>query len=136
MLEPLRLKAYLFAMKLRVLDNTLRFRLSQSEVARLIEGNTIRASVVFPGSNALHYAIAVNADDAAATASFDQAHITIGMPCSHVATFSSDDVVTLNATVGTPSSLLEIKIEKDFQCLAPRDEDESDLYAHPKSSAC
>ena len=28
---------------------------------------------------------------------------------------------------------LRILIEKDFQCLAPRDEDESDMFPHPNA---
>ena len=28
---------------------------------------------------------------------------------------------------------VKVLVEKDWQCLAPRDEDESDAYPHPKS---
>ncbi|MEO0574015.1 MAG: hypothetical protein AAF004_01040 [Pseudomonadota bacterium] len=123
-------------MKLRVLNNTLRFRLSQSEVVRFIAGQRIQSSVVFPGSGVLHYSIVANVDNAPATALFDQDGIAIVMPGEAVATFADDDVITIDASIGSDDRSLVIKIEKDFQCLVPRGEDESDLYVHPRSNVC
>ncbi len=61
-------------------------------------------------------------------ADFDGDSIVIKSPESYVQKWNTDDRVGFDGydTIG-----LYILIEKDFQCLTHRNEDESDLYPNP-----
>lgn len=120
-------------MKLRILNNTLRFRLSRTEVDAFVAGTKIAADVRFPASNALHYEIDTGRDVTATSAHFKDDCITINVPSGLAEGLASDDTVTIDTQAGTGTEALRIRIEKDFQCLAPRDEDESDLFTHPNA---
>ena len=63
---------------------------------------------------------------------------------NHVATLEADGVASLHyrdsgtlfvesATLASNGGDVRILIEKDWQCLAPRDEDESDAFPHPRA---
>ena len=50
-----------------------------------------------------------------------------GLPESMALDWCNTDRVGIEGTAGE----VRVLVEKDWQCLAPRDEDESDAYAHP-----
>ena len=122
-------------MKLRIRDNSLRFRLAQGEVETLRERGAVRGRSEFPGAVYFSYAVEARAGSAGATAVFERDGVYVRVPKVDISRWSLGDEVSLSYDVETDSGgSLRVLVEKDFACLTPRtDEDESDLYPHPKA---
>ncbi|HEY1960731.1 MAG TPA: hypothetical protein VGH28_34200 [Polyangiaceae bacterium] len=116
-------------MKLRIRGNSIRLRLGQTEVATLREGGVIEESVAFAGG-ALVYAIE-RRDVPAIAASFDGKRIAVAVPNPIALDFCDGDRVGFEGASGA----VRVLVEKDWQCLAPRGEDESDAYPHPEGGS-
>jgi hypothetical protein len=118
-------------MKLRILGDSLRLRLRQSEVAAIGAGQSVVEQTRFPGA-VLTYRLEVT-DDEHITADFDGGNVTVRLPKDDAATWASTDQVSLLGENGD----LTVLLEKDFQCLSPGhhrpDEDDEDTYPHPEA---
>jgi hypothetical protein len=124
-------------MKLRVRENTLRFRLGRSEVETFDRTGTIGDTVRFGlGKNDFGYLLE-KTPDGNFSASFGDGTIVVRVPASDANRWASTDEVSLAGTfLADGQTELRILIEKDFVCLnAHNDEDQSDRYPHPKGDA-
>lgn len=121
-------------MKLRILDNSLRLRLSQAEVAQLADAQEVLAMIQFPAGNALPYRIQPSTSAEEISLRYDQDGITVAIPVAQVQEWANSEVVGIAATnLLENNDTVRILIEKDFQCLTTRaHEDESGLFPHPK----
>lgn len=113
-------------MKLRIRGNSIRLRLGRDEVAALRERGLVEESTAFAGGR-LVYAIE-RRDLPAIAASFDGRRIAVLVPNAVAFDFCDSERVGFDGTAGE----LRVLVEKDWQCLAPRDEDESNAYPHPR----
>ncbi|MBX7053950.1 MAG: hypothetical protein K1X36_03265 [Pyrinomonadaceae bacterium] len=124
-------------MKLRIRENTLRFRLGRSEVKTFDQTGTIGDIVRFGlGKNDFGYLLK-KTPDSNFSASFADGIITALVPASDANSWARSDEVSLAGTfLADEQTELRILIEKDFVCLnAHNDEDQSDRYPHPKGDA-
>jgi hypothetical protein len=107
-------------MKLRLHDNSLRLRLSQSEVERLHDTGKVEEVVVFAPGKQLGYTLETGSTEIAAT--LDNSRIVVTLPAAVAAEWIESDQTGIEASIGA----LRLLIEKDFQCLhrepAPGDE--------------
>ena len=115
-------------MKLRIKGNTIRFRLTQSEVAQLGSGASLRDTTEFAPSQPLIWLLEPAQSISAMEAGFRDRTISVRLPQSDVRTWAETDTVGLYGQSGA----LEISIEKDFRCLT-RDEspEEADAFPNP-----
>jgi hypothetical protein len=119
--------------KLRIVDDSLRLRLTRSEVALIERGLTVASRTHFPGGPMLTYSLAV-ADVTRISASFDAAAIEVTLPRSDALPWAAGNDVSLHGEQPLEDGVLRILVEKDFTCVEPRDgEDQADLYPNPKS---
>ena len=119
-------------MKLRVRDNSLRFRLAKSEIAKLHEDGRVEASTQFPGGVQLQYAVVLSRSAQEMTASFEEGVLQVELPEGPAIQWALSDEISLQGEASLDEGGLSILVEKDFACLTPREgEDESDLYPHP-----
>jgi hypothetical protein len=114
-------------MKLRIQGNSLRFRLTRSEVARLYEDGTIAETTHFGVGHSLTYRLRKAGAGTGVRAELADGVITVSAPASAVDSWATSDEVGIAARDG----VLRIAIEKDFRCLTRREEDEVDAYPHP-----
>jgi len=124
-------------MKLRIRENTLRFRLGRSEVETFDQTGAIGDNVRFGlGKNDFGYVLE-KTPDSSVSASFADGIIVVRVPASDANTWASSDEVSLAGTyLADEHTEIRILIEKDFVCLnAHNDEDQSDRYPHPKGDA-
>lgn len=113
-------------MKLRIRGDSLRLRLTRSEVRALRETGSVIETIHF-GPSALHYELR-SAEVDAPIAEFDGSQVVVSLPRARANAWADGDEVGIAATQGG----LALLIEKDFQCLAPRKgEDDSDTFPHP-----
>ncbi len=127
-------------MKLRIRSNSLRFRLTQGEVANLLAEGKLSESVYFSpaSSDKLTYSLEISPNALQVFASFQDAEVNIKIPVAEASQWANTSQVGIEDTqfVGTETDL-RILIEKDFRCLQPRmEEDESDNFPHPDDSVC
>jgi hypothetical protein len=120
-------------MKLRIQGNSLRFRLTRSEVARLSEDGLIAETTHFGVGHSLTYRLRKEASTGEADVRAELANgvITVSAPAAEVDKWATSDEVGIAARDG----ILRIAIEKDFRCLIRRVEDEIDAYPHPVEQA-
>ena len=115
-------------MKLRLQGNSLRLRLTHSEVTHLCEAGTVEESVDFGLGTVLIYRIQSRGVTAPLHAVFCRDSVTVRVPAEPVAVWAAADEVGLYGQQGP----LKIAVEKDFRCLTARpDEEQSDAYPNP-----
>jgi hypothetical protein len=118
--------------KLRIVDNTVRLRLTRSEVALIERGLAVESRTHFPGG-ALTYTLTV-ADAPRMSARFTAGCIQITLPRAAALPWAGGDEISLRGEQAVDHGVLQILVEKDFTCVEPREgEDQSDLYRNPKS---
>lgn len=127
-------------MKLRILGNSLRFRLGRSEVEAFGRTGSISERVRFGSSieNDLRYELKI-VEGSEFVGNFENGAITVGVPRSAVDEWVGSEEVSISGKQRLDQETsLKFLIEKDFVCLsAHNDEDQSDRYPHPKGpDAC
>jgi hypothetical protein len=114
--------------------NSIRLRLTRSEVDRVRREGSVSASVSFPGGAALEYALESTRSSEKTGARFAANRIIVSVPEAVIREWAASTQVSINGheTLGTHDTLA-ILVEKDFECLTPREgEDESDMFPHPQ----
>lgn len=117
-------------MKIRIKGNTLRYRLSKTDINTLTTNSYIEESINF-GQNRLVYAMQSKAEGNL-SASFENNKITLYMPQEMINEWSKTNRIGFEHT----DNELYILAEKDFQCLDNVNEDQSDNYPNPKGDVC
>lgn len=120
-------------MKLRIRDNSIRLRLTQTEVTTIRDQGLLRSAVAFPGGASFKYTLESSPATVAATAEYEGDQLLVKLPESAVREWADSEQVGIAAVQAIDNDAsLSILVEKDFVCLSPRDgEDESDMFDHP-----
>jgi len=128
-----------FSMKIRMSGNSIRLRLSQSEVAKFHETGKVSERISFGSQpDDILTCQLERTDQSGMSATIDGNHIRV-----LVSSALSDTWATSEQEVGMEHLLrfpandghLRILVEKDFKCLADRpEEDESDNFPNPNLS--
>ena len=121
-------KAKLNEMKIRIKDNSLRYRITRPEVDALWENGLVEARTAFTGRT-LVYAIQATTEETL-SAIFEDDRIVLHMPANMIRELYATDRVGFEDT-GGPVRLL---VEKDFVCIDNTMEDQSDNYPNPSLS--
>jgi hypothetical protein len=115
-------------MKMRIKGNSLRLRLTRSEVARLGAGEPIEELSEFSPGQVLRYRIQPGEGTGEIRASFESGVALVMVPPNQLHQWTSSSEVGIYGMAG----LLEIAIEKDFRCLTrPEERFDPDVYPHP-----
>lgn len=119
-------------MKIRILNSSIRLRLTQTEVEELGRGEKIVGEVNFPDGKLWKYILETAKIDDVFEVNLEEAALKICMNQSAAEVFINTDSVGQESELDTKNGPLKILVEKDFKCLTPRSEDESDLFEHPE----
>ena len=122
-------------MKLRIRDNSIRLRLTRSEVELVRNDGLVRGRVPFAGRNNFDYVLESSPATVKPEAHISNNVLTVRIPEAEIISWSDSDEVSIAASqILDGGDQLNILVEKDFACLAPREgEDETDMYAHPEA---
>ncbi|MDA0678998.1 MAG: hypothetical protein O3A13_06395 [Proteobacteria bacterium] len=120
-------------MKLRIRDNSIRLRLSQSEVQAVNSTGLVKGRVQFAGSNSFDYVLESSPATVKPEAHISNNVLTVRIPQLDISQWAESEQVSITSGQSLDDGdQLTILVEKDFACLAPRDgEDESDMFPHP-----
>jgi hypothetical protein len=114
-------------MKLRLQGNSVRLRLTRSEVARLRETGLMEESVDFGAGAALAYRLQTRLEPGAMETAYRQGILTVSISKEAAQSWAGSEEVGLYSQFGA----LAISVEKDFRCLTRPGDDERDAYPHP-----
>lgn len=123
-------------MKIRIKDNSIRFRLSATDLKKLKKKGKVVSECRFGTSQVFKYSVVSDKKGNSKYLCVDlkKNHIKIELAASDVKEWIASDLEGFDAEMdnGTEEGLY-VLIEKDWQCLKPRDEDESDLFPNPNA---
>lgn len=119
-------------MKLRIRGNSVRIRVTQSELRQIAEAGAAEDRVRFSSTAQLTYKVRVE-PDGAPRVEYGDGELCVWLPQAAVERWLAPDEVSIRGeqAIGGDETLT-ILVEKDFECLAPREgEDDSDLFPNP-----
>lgn len=122
-------------MKLRILGNSVRVRLTQREVRSLASGHSIEQTTMFSHSSKLVLFVESSLRAEHPVAIFTDQQLSLRLPLAEVRQWAETEQVGIESEqpIGDGQSL-HILIEKDFECLQPRASDDTDAFPNPKRS--
>ena len=127
-------------MKLRIKGNSLRLRVSRSELARFLAGERVAETIRFAAAPEaqLTYGLERGTHAGAASVRYREQEVTVSLSEEQAQSWSQDSEVGVYTLVDiAPEGLLELIVEKDFACLDRSDADNQDTFANPlMGSAC
>jgi hypothetical protein len=120
-------------MKVRILGNSIRFRLKKSEVSKLSEKEEVREVICFGISAANHLSFILKcSQNDNFQLSFDGNSIVVQIPDSVGAEWTSTELVGFEEHIETDEgAVVDVLVEKDFKCLDRSDIEDEDAYPNP-----
>jgi hypothetical protein len=123
-------------MKIRIKGDSLRLRISRSEVAKLLAGDCLEETIHFaPEAGAkFTYALQQERSVSMPTVRYTENRVVVIIPADQANEWAVTDEVGIaeDISLGDLGSLA-LLIEKDFACLDRSDEDNQDSFANPKA---
>ena len=121
-------------MKLRIQGDSLRLRLTRSEVRQFAETGAVESAMqVAPGVR-LTYGLRAS-DRAGLAVAMNEHRVTVWVPHGWIADWADGDAVGFSGEQDAGEGrTLSILVEKDFECLHKRP-DEQDAFPHPRADA-
>ncbi|MDE0452553.1 MAG: hypothetical protein OXI90_12420 [Gammaproteobacteria bacterium] len=111
-------------MKLRIKGDSIRLRLTQSEVSAVAGGDAVVETTSLPQP----FTYALEASGERIGAAFAAGRMTVSIPHAIALRWASTEEVSLRGREGA----VEILVEKDFACLVPREgEEDPDAFRNP-----
>jgi hypothetical protein len=124
--------------KLRATSNSIRLRLSQSDVRRFAEDGSVEDALVFGSGHdeTLRYRLERVEGIGQVVAKLAAGCITVSIPAAQADRWTSSDEVGISSDMGSGlHSGPDILVEKDFACLTPRSgDDDVDTFPHPAAA--
>ncbi len=119
-------------MKLRIQGNSLRLRLSQSEVAQFSKTGFVEDSIQFAPGASFAYALESLSSLSAPQALYSNGWLRIQVPGADATGWACSDRIAISGDQPIESGKrLSILIEKDFQCLHGSEAPDPDAYPNP-----
>ena len=125
-------------MKLRIKGNSIRLRVSPSDLTELAENGKIESAIHFADSPAAmwSYSIAQQSAPAGPSIEFASNGVTVSVAADQLKRWAnSEDVgIFFSQNIGSQGTL-DVLLEKDFACLDRSEEENSDTFPNP-NEAC
>ncbi len=123
-------------MKLRIKGNSLRLRISPSEMTRLLQSGRIEEAIYFgAGEDArLTYALEHSPQTNATTVRYAPRELTVMVATREAQRWAEGQDVGLYGEASTSRGPLQIAVEKDFACLDKEDAANADTFPNPTSN--
>jgi hypothetical protein len=125
-------------MKLRIKGNSLRLRVSRSEVARLLSGDCLEDTIHFAPEPSAKFTYALQQEPSVSRpiVRYARNKVTILIPAIQANEWGFTDQVGISEDISLGDvGTLALLIEKDFACLDRSDEENHDTFPNPSASA-
>lgn len=122
-------------MKIRIQGNSIRYRLTRSEVTALQAKGFFEEQTSFNGKNFV-YRVMAKQGITTLEAEFQNDTISLFLPKVESEKWPNSDLVGYKADMILENgNILHLILEKDFVCLDERIEDQSDNYPNPAATS-
>ncbi|MGB0063927.1 MAG: hypothetical protein WBP85_05725 [Terracidiphilus sp.] len=124
-------------MKLRIQGNSVRLRVSRSELERLLRGERVEDAIQFSAApeSRLSYGLQAASQAKPVEVEWKPRGATVLVAQERMKRWGSESEVGIYESVDLgPAGALAVTIEKDFACLDRSHADDSDSFANPKSA--
>jgi hypothetical protein len=121
-------------MKLRIKGNSLRLRVSPSEMKQLLQSGRVEETIYF-GADAearLTYALELSGQAEALTVRYLPREVVVVVSLREARNWAEGNGVGLYGSTGSGHGPLELAIEKDFACLDKAGAENADTFPNPK----
>jgi hypothetical protein len=120
-------------MKLRIKGNSLRLRVSRSELTRLMQTGRIEETIRFAAEKdaTLTYALEQSPAHQAMTVRWRPQEVAVLLPREEARRWSEGDQVGLYCDYNVGEEILTLSVEKDFACLDGTEADNEDTFPNP-----
>jgi hypothetical protein len=121
-------------MKLRIKGNSLRLRVTPSEVKQLLHDGAIREYVQLTANSKdrLTYSVVSSLSALTTTVAYQLGNIAVSVPQIELERWAGGDDVGVYAEVALGGGqMLSVAIEKDFACLDRGDSENEDAFPNP-----
>ncbi len=121
-------------MKMRIKGNSMRLRITPSEMVRLLDRGRVEESIRFgPGPDAcLTYAVEHAPLAGAMAVRYVPGEVTILVSSDAMRLWAAGPEVGLYGQAAIDSDTLELAVEKDFACLDKIDAENVDTFPNPR----
>ncbi|MDP4265765.1 MAG: hypothetical protein Q8941_24825 [Bacteroidota bacterium] len=121
-------------MKIRIMGNSIRYRLTKKDIANFGKDGFIEEKTEFLNGPSFYYCLQKKEGITRLEASFSNNRISIFVAGNMVTEWTTTDIVGFdNKMAMDDGENLLLLIEKDFVCLDPGLEDQSDHYQNPNA---
>jgi hypothetical protein len=121
-------------MKIRIKGNSIRYRLSRTDVTKLTATGALQEETDF-GTARFVYALKAKENIEQLQATLGQSAITLFIPQQWLQDWEVNTVVGFNSVMPLPDGDgLFLLVEKDFKCLDNTIEDQSDNFENPNQT--
>ena len=123
-------------MKLRIKGNSMRLRVSRSEVARLLAADPLVETIQFAPEAGATFTYALQREPSVniPTVQYTQNKVLVLLPANQADAWGHTDQVGIAEDINLGEfGALSLLIEKDFACLDRSDEDNQDTFANPNA---
>ncbi len=124
-------------MKLRIQGNSLRLRITPSDMTRLLANGRIEETICF-GSEpnaSLTYALEHNTRANAMSVRYTPREVTVILPTADAQQWAGGQDVGIYADAPTSQGPLSLAVEKDFACLDKSNAQNADTFPNPNQGA-
>jgi len=121
-------------MKLRIKGDSMRLRISPSEMSQLLQSGRIEETIRFgPDRNArLTYALMTQSAPGDALAlRYEPPEIGVLIPAALARAWAGGEQIGVYGSIDSGAGQIEIAVEKDFACLEKSDAEDRDTYPNP-----
>jgi len=124
-------------MKLRMKGNSLRLRISPSEMQRLLDTGRVEETIHFaPDNNArLTYALEHHAEAKSMSVRYRPQEVAVIISSDGMRQWAGGPEVGLYGEMETSDGTLELAVEKDFACLDKSEVENADTFPNPNQGA-
>ena len=124
-------------MKLRIKGNSLRVRITPSEMVRLLESGRIDETIHFAADENAHltYALEHAPGATAISVRYSPNEVAVVLSSTEARRWSSGGDVGLYGETPTARGPIQVAVEKDFACLDKDDAENVDTFPNPHQGA-
>jgi len=121
-------------MKIRIQGNSIRIRLSKTEVDTLASAGFLEEKTSFANTS-FFYCLKSKSGQSALSATYEDHKITMFVPEEFLSNWPVNNIVGVDANMPvSETETLYLLLEKDFKCLDNVNEDQSDNFENPKKT--
>jgi hypothetical protein len=121
-------------MKLRIKGNSLRLRVSPSEMEQLLQSGRVEETIYFGAEEhaRLTYALEHSAQAETMTVRYGLQEVTVLVSSREARNWAEGEGVGLYGATDSVIGPLELAIEKDFACMDKIEAENADTFPNPK----